>query len=206
MVSNINNMNLEIIALYRTNYLSQFHIRQMAKIIEKSHVALLPHLKEFEKNKILISKEVGKSKVYSLNLNNNQGREFLSSAEKKKSLDLLNKEALIKKIYDEFIKLDLTGSLVLFGSYASKTHTEESDIDILYLGDSKETQIKRIKDMGKIYNKDIHLVSMTSKQFREQLTKQGALAKEIINNHIILYNHDLFVNELWRYYERKKEG
>mgnify|MGYP001562414535 FL=1 len=206
MVSNINNMNLEIIGLYGTNYLNQFHVRQMAKLIRKSHVALLPHLKEFEKNKILVSKKIGKSRVYSLNLNNNQGREFLSSAEKKKSLDLLNKEILIKKIYDEFIKLDLSGSLVLFGSFASKTHTEESDIDLLYLVDSIEAQIKEIKDIGKIYNKEIHLVSMTLKQFREQLTKQGALTKEIISNHIILYNHDLFVNEIWRYYEGKKEG
>ena len=102
--------------------------------------------------------------------------------------------------------MDLTGSLVLFGSYASKTHTEESDIDLLYLGDTKEVQLKKIKDIGKVYNKNIHLVSMTQKQFREQLTNQGALAKEVINNHIILYNHDLFVNEVWRYYERKKEG
>ena len=167
---------------------------------------MLPYLKEFEKSKILISKEIGKSKVYSLNLNNNQGREFLASAEKKRLLGLLNKEILIKKIYDEFINLDLTGSLVLFGSYASKTHTEESDIDLLYLGDTKEVQLKKIKDIGKVYNKNIHLVSMTQKQFREQLTNQGALAKEVINNHIILYNHDLFVNEVWRYYERKKEG
>mgnify|MGYP001580773955 CR=1 FL=1 len=206
MVININNMNLEIIGLYRTNYLSQFHVRQMAKLIGNSHVALLPHLREFEKNKILVSKEIGKSRVYSINLNNNQGREFLSSAEKKRSLEILNKKILIKKIYDEFIKLDLLGSLVLFGSYASKTHTEESDIDLLYLGDSKETQIKKIKEIGRIYNKEIHLVPMALNQFREQLTKQGALAKEIINNHIILYNHDLFVNEVWRYYERKKEG
>src|SRR3989344_482152 len=206
MVININNINLEIMGLYRTNYLSQFYVRQMAKLIGKSHVALIPNLKELEKNKILISKEIGKSKVYSLNLNNNQGRELLSSAEKKKSLDILSKEMLIKKIYDEFINLDLTGSLVLFGSYASKTHTEESDIDTLYLGDSKETQVGKIKEIGKMYNKDIHLVLMALKQFREQLTKQGALAKEIINNHIILYNQDLFVNEAWRYYERKKEG
>src|SRR3989338_5485578 len=101
MVSNINNMSLGIIGLYRTNYLSQFHIRQMARLIGKSHVALLPHLREFEKNKILISKEVGKSKVYSLNLDNNQGREFLSSAEKKKALELLDKGVFIKKICNE---------------------------------------------------------------------------------------------------------
>ena len=205
MVENINNIKLDIISLFRNNYLNQFHIRLMAKLIGKSHVSLLPHLKEFEKNKMLISKEVGKSKVYSLNLNNNQVREFLSFAEKKKSLELLNKEIFVKKIYEEFISLDLSGSLILFGSYASKTHTEESDIDLLYLGNLKESEGKEIKELGKIYKRDIHLVSMNIKQFREQLSKQGALIKEIINNHIILRNHDLFINEVWRYYYERKE-
>ena len=205
MVENINNIKLDIISLFRNNYLNQFHIRLMAKLIGKSHVSLLPHLKEFEKDKMLISKEVGKSKVYSLNLNNNQVREFLSFAEKKKSLELLNKEIFIKKIYEEFINLDLNGSLILFGSYASKTHTEESDIDLLYLGNLKENEGKKIKELGKIYKRDIHLVSMNIKQFREQLSKQGALIKEIINNHIILCNHDFFINEVWRYYYERKE-
>ena len=205
MVENINNIKLDIISLFRNNYLNQFHIRLMAKLIGKSHVSLLPHLKEFEKDKMLISKEVGRSKVYSLNLNNNQVREFLSFAEKKKSLELLSKEIFIKKIYEEFINLDLNGSLILFGSYASKTHTEESDIDLLYLGNLKESEGKKIKELGKIYKRDIHLVSMNIKQFREQLSKQGALIKEIINNHIILRNHDLFINEVWRYYYERKE-
>jgi len=205
MVSNINKLNLDLIALYRCNYLAQFHIRQMARLIGKSHVGLLPHLKELEKNKILISKEVGRSKVYSLNLNNNQVREFLAFAEKNKSIELLNNEVFIKKIYDEFTNLDLGGSLVLFGSYASKTHTPESDVDLFYLGDLNESENKKIKSLGKIYNKGIHLVSMNLKQFREQLSNQGILAKEIINNHIILYNHDIFVNEVWRYYHERKE-
>jgi predicted nucleotidyltransferase len=203
MVESINNMKIEIISLYRIDYLSQFHIRQMAKLIGKSHVSLLPYLGELEKAKVLISKEVGKSKVFSLNLSNNQVRELLSVAEKKKSLEVLNKEIFIKKIYDEFVKLDLNGSLILFGSYASKTHTEESDVDLLYLGDLKENDSKKIKELGKIYKKEIHFVSMNFKQFREQLSKQGALAKEVIGNHIVLYNQDLFVNEVLRYHERK---
>lgn len=204
MVENINNTKLDIIGLYNNDYLNQFHIRQMAKLVGKSHVGLLPHLKELEKGKILIPKEVGKSKVYSLNLNNNQAREFLSLSEKKKSLELLNKEFFIKKIYEEFISFDLGGCLIIFGSYASKTNADKSDIDLLYLGHLKESEKKKVKDLGKTYNKEIHLVSMELSQFRDQLSKQGALVKEIIHNHIILYNHDFFINEAWRYYYEKR--
>src|SRR3989344_2743873 len=180
MVESINNIKLEIIGLFRSSYFNQFHIRKMAE-------------------------EIGKSKVYSLNLENNQVREFLSLSEKKETLKLLNKEFLIKKLYDEFISLNLDGCFILFGSYASLTHTKESDIDLLYIGKLDEREKKSIKEFGKIYNKEIHLTNMNLRQFKEQLFKQGALIKEIIKNHIILYNHDIFINELWRHYNERKE-
>ncbi len=205
MVENINNIKLEIISLFRSNYLNQFYIREMAKLIGKSHVSLLPHLKKFEKDKILLAKKVGKSKVYSINLNNNQVREFLSLSEKKKSLELLNKEFFIKKVYNEFINADLNGCLVLFGSYASMIHTKESDIDLFYIGQIKENEKKKIKELGRTYSKEIHLIFTPLYKFRKQLSKQSPLIKEIIKNHIILYNHDIFINEVWKYYYEKKE-
>lgn len=205
MVENINNIKLEIIGLFRSNYFDQFHIREMARLIGKSHVSLLPHLKSFDKDKVLLSKNVGKSKVYLLNLENNQVREFLFLSEKKKTLSLLNKEFLIKKLYDEFFHLNLNGCLILFGSYASGNSTKGSDIDLLYIGGIKESERKKIIDFGKTYKKEIHLVAMTLKQFKEQLFKQGALIKEIVKNHVILYNHDIFINEVWRYYYEKRE-
>ena len=205
MVSKINNINVKIMGLFSNNYLNQFYIRQMAKIIGKSHVSLLSHLKDLETIKVLISKNVGKSKVYSLNLENNQVREFLSFAEKTKSLEFLKGELFIKKIYEEFIDLDLNGALILFGIYASKMNHGESDIDLLYLGNLKESVIKKIKELGKMYKKEIHLIVMNTDQFREQLSNQGALVKEIINNHLILYNHDIFINEVWRYYVKRRE-
>jgi len=205
MVENINNTKLELISLFRSNYFAQFHIREMAKLIGKSHVSLLPHLRSFESDRILLSKNVGRSKVYSLNLDNNQVREFLSLSEKRETLILLKKEFFIKKLYDEFIGLNLRGCLILFGSYASLTHNKESDIDLLYIGEIKETEKKKIKDFSKVYNKEIHMASMNLNQFKKQLSKQGALVKEVVKAHIILYSHDIFINEVWRHYYERKE-
>ena len=95
--------------------------------------------------------------------------------------------------------------MVLFGSYASSTNTKDSDIDLLYIGEIKESEKMKLKDFGKTYDKEIHLISMSPKQFKEQLFKQGTLVKEVIKNHIILYNHDIFINEVWRHYYERKE-
>ena len=203
MVENINNIKIDIISLYRTDYLNQFHIREMAKLIGRSLVSLLPHLKKLESDKILLYKQIGRSKVYFINFNNNQVREFLALSEKKKTLEFLNKYIFIKKIYDDFInKLD--GCFILFGSHASETYTKESDIDLLYLGEITEEKKREIKEFSKIYGKKMHLIYMTLREFKEQLLKQNALIKEIIKNHIILYNHDTFINEIWRYYYEKR--
>ena len=205
MVEKINDINLEIIGLYRKNYFNQFHIREMAKLIGKSHVSLLPYLKKFEKDKILLAKWFGKSKVYSLNFNNNQVKDFLSLSEKKKTINFLNKEFFVKKIYDEFANLNLNGCLILFGSYASSSKTKESDVDLIYIGEIKDKEKKKLKEFSKLYNKEIHLIFMSLQQFKEQLSKKSALIQEAIKEHVILHNHDIFINEVWRYYHGKKD-
>ncbi|MEK6871376.1 MAG: nucleotidyltransferase domain-containing protein [Nanoarchaeota archaeon] len=205
MVDIINNIQLGIISLFRTNYLSQFHIREMAKLIAKSHVSLLPYLKKFEKDNVLRQKLIGKNKVYSLNLDNNQVKEYVSLAEKTKTLEFIKKEFFIKKIYDEFINLHLNGSLILFGSYASHTHTHKSDIDLFYIGEIRESEKNKIKEFGKNYGKKVHLTVMTFEKFDKKLAEQNSLIKEIIKNHIILHNHDFVIHKLWRYYYERKE-
>jgi len=93
----------------------------------------------------------------------------------------------------------------LFGSFALGTNTKESDIDLIYIGEINNNEKEIIKSLGKVYNKEIHLTIMSLKEFKEQLHKQNSLIKEIIKNHIILYNHDFLINGLWRYYNEKRE-
>jgi len=202
MVDNITKTQLEILTLYLNNYLNRFHVREIAKLIKKSHVTLLPHLKELEKNNILKFKIEGKNKIYFLNLEDSKINEYLSMAEKLKTLRLLEKEMFINKLYSEIQNMNLQGSLIIFGSYANNTQTKESDIDILYIGNLSEIQEKTVKNLEKLYNKHIHLVKMDEKTFNKSLNSE--LIQEIIKNHIILYNHDLFINKLRMFYNEKK--
>lgn len=205
MVENITNIGLEIINLYRTNYLNHFHVREMAKLVRKSHAGLLPHLQKLEEDKILQAEYSGKNKVYTLNLKNNGGKEYLSIAEKIISLKFIKRDFFIKKIYDEIVNINSSGCFILFGSYALSTQTKESDIDLFYFGIINQKQKTAIEELGKLYKKKIHFTTMTHREFKNALKEGLTLIREIIKNHIILYNHDFFINEVWRYYyERKK--
>ncbi|MEK6969170.1 MAG: nucleotidyltransferase domain-containing protein [Nanoarchaeota archaeon] len=200
MVDKMTDKKLKILSLFRSNYLAQYHTREMAKLIKKSHVTILPHLNALEKEKILIAKIVGKNKVSSLNLDNILTKNFISISEMVEAILYQEQVFLIKKITTEISKLDLSGSIILFGSYAKKTFKEDSDIDIFYLGELKETEIIKIKSIGKTYGKTINLKTATIQNFDNGLRKKDALIMEILKYHFILQNADPFINALWRYY------
>jgi len=204
MVGKTTNKKLKIINLFRPNYLAQFHVREMAKLLKKNHVTLLPHLKDLEKDKILISKTVGKNKVYSLNFENIITKNYLTLSETVETIAFLEQIFLIKKITKEIFNLSLSGTIILFGSYAKRTFTEDSDIDLFYLGQLTDKEIQNIKKIGKTYGKTINVKKSTLKNFELGLRKKDPLIIEIIKNHIILQNPEQFINALWRFCDERR--
>lgn len=200
MVDKITDYKLRILSLYRCDYSSYYHVRELAKLIKKSHVTLLPHLRALEKDKILTSKKAGKNKVYSLNFDNILTKDYMILAEKFASITFLEKSFMIKKIHAETISLNIQNAFVLFGSYAKGSETKESDIDLFFLGEIKEDIINKIKVIGKIYNKTINVKKSSFESFEKGLRTKDTLVKEIIKDHIILQNSEMFISALWRYY------
>ncbi len=200
MVDKTTDNKIRIIGLYRSNYLAQYHVREMAKLTKKSHVTLLPHLKALEKDKILNPKTVGRNKVYSLNLDNIISKNYILLSETIESVKFLEQIFLIKKISIEIFNLYLKGTVILFGSYAKQTFKEDSDVDVFYLGSIKEKEIDEIRKIGKIYGKTINVKKSSLKNFIYGIRMEDPLIVEIIKNHIILQNPEPFINALWRYY------
>src|SRR3989338_7919294 len=115
MVDKTTYNKLKILSLYRVNYLAQYHTREIAKLTKKSHVTLLPHLGALEKDKVLIAKTIGKNKVYALNLDNILTKNYIIISELFESTLYQEQVFLIKKINIEISKLNLSGSVILFG-------------------------------------------------------------------------------------------
>ena len=200
MVDKTTDNKLHILSLYRSNYLNRYHTRQIATLLKKSHVTLLPHLKDLVKDKILTSTTIGKNRTYALNLDTILTHTYILLSELYHSILLQEEIFLIKKITSEIFKLHLSGTILLFGSYAKRTPKEDSDIDLFYLGTLNETDALKIKAIGTLYGKTLNLKTATLKNFDRALREKDALLIEILKYHITLQNPDVFVNELWRYY------
>jgi len=204
MVKKTTNNKINIISLYRANYLAQFHVREIARLIKKNHATLLPHLKSLERDKILAVKTVGKNKLYSLNLKNIIAKNYIAISEIAAANALMEEIFLIKKITLEIFNLNLKGTIILFGSYAKKTFKEDSDIDLFYLGKNTDKDIENIKSVGKIYGKAINVKRSTLNNFETGLRKKDPLIIEIIKKHILLQNSEQFINELWKFYNERR--
>lgn len=200
MVEKTTSNKLRILSLFRSSYMAQFHVREIAKLTQKSHVTLLPHLQALEEDHVLTPKIVGKNKLYSLNLQNIAAKQYLLLAEVVESTAYFEEIFVIKKLTSEIFKLNLGGTVILFGSYAKRTFKEDSDIDLFYIGKISDSNVQKIKDIGRTYGKTINIKNSTVEHFASGLRKKDALIAEILKNHVLLQNGELFINALWGYY------
>src|SRR3989338_3659524 len=191
MVEKITNITMEIIGRFRSNYLAEYHVRELAKLMQKNHATIIPHLKALGKSNVLKFKREGKNKVYSINLDNIMAKEYIIMAEKNTTINYLNEIALIKRIFAEIGAFCRNSPLIIFGSYAQKAYTKESDIDMILIGNVEENAIASIKKIGKIYGKSINIKTASLQSFEKSLRSKDALISEIIKNHIILQNAEI---------------
>ena len=191
---------LKILSLYRTDYEASFHIRAMAKLLDTSHVTILPHLKHLEQIKILQHEKVGRNKQYLLNKTNILTKYYLVTTEQLATINYLEKNFIIKKLAEHLNNLDTAAPIILFGSYADNSATDESDIDLFCIGTLTKDQTSQIKKFETTFGKKINIKTATTENFNTGLRTGDILIKETVKNHIILSNPDPFVTMLWRAY------
>ena len=89
--------------------------------------------------------------------------------------------------------------LLLFGSYAKKTQTKNSDIDVmLIVPDGKEDLCEKDADRAaRSLPLQIHILVFSESQFLEMLqTKQSNVGQEALKNNIILYGGQIYLQLL----------
>ena len=194
MVEIPTNTTLEILIIFTKYTNERYSISKIARDIKKSHVTLLPHLDELEKNQILVSTLNGRNKEFAINKESILARKFLEMTENYKAFKLLKEETLLKKIVQEIYVKKINATIILFGSYVKGKHTKESDIDIAYIGSESEDRNKIFKDISQIYGKEINVKYISEKGLRN---RDDHLVAEIIKDHIIVNNVSKFVELMW---------
>ncbi|MEK7722257.1 MAG: nucleotidyltransferase domain-containing protein [Elusimicrobiota bacterium] len=95
-------------------------------------------------------------------------------------------EGIIKRIVDGYNP----DKIILFGSYAYGTPTEDSDIDLFIIKDDNRKRVERFCEVRKISGDSgisIMPIVFTSKELEKRLKLEDDFILEIINKGKVLY-------------------
>lgn len=162
-----------------------------------SHERAYSTLKSLEKKGILSKKKVGKALVYSI-------KKFDDSVYLAFTYYSLNNKNTFSEKYssawkaiDEFINKVKPEMAVLFGSYSKGEAKGRSDVDVLCINGSSETE-KIALSLRHKYNLKIAPVIVGKKDFRNIMLENPELWEELIKFGIVLKGQELFYDLVYR--------
>jgi predicted nucleotidyltransferase len=136
-------------------------------------------------NDLLIIKQIGKSKILKLNLENSVIQSYLAISSDEEKKKFLIKQPILKIIQKE---LHTTDIVLLFGSYAKGKERKNSDIDLMIINKSGNRSISFSKH-ELIFRKKINPLFFKKKEYKEMLKEKNEnVGKQALRNHIILNN------------------
>ncbi|MBU4242653.1 MAG: nucleotidyltransferase domain-containing protein [Nanoarchaeota archaeon] len=109
-----------------------------SKKAKHSRASIFRYCSKLLKQNILKSKDLGRTKQVTLNLNNDETLALIAYIEiinKNRFLKQLNPglQEYFKKLYTNFKQIHEVHSIIIFGSYAKGKQRAESDIDLIFL-------------------------------------------------------------------------
>ena len=191
----ITEKQLKIFQVFAKNPFADYTLKQIKEFSkEKSNNALAIAMKRFKKENLFNEQKVGKSSLYSLNLENDIVYYYIALS----NHDRLNKLAYksIKLVKESIRKHTNFYSIVVFGSYATQEQKKDSDFDVAVFIE-KENLRKDVQralngaELKSVLQLDGHVI--TKDEFLDMLkTDEENLGKQIARKHLVIYNHQIF--------------
>jgi len=157
----------------KTNY-----VNELANVLDLDVGNLFRKLKELEKEGILYSEKRGNQKYYGLNKNYPLLKEMKRIYNAK--YGIVN---ILKKKLKKIKKLEKT---YIFGSYAKGDFQQESDIDVLLVGDHSSLEAKRIiLPLEKTAGRKINIIDISTEELKLRHKKNDDFIKNIFSQKTI---------------------
>ncbi|PIN80734.1 hypothetical protein COV11_03415 [Candidatus Woesearchaeota archaeon CG10_big_fil_rev_8_21_14_0_10_30_7] len=187
MVSLTQKERESILVLFK-DFSSFYNANSISAPLKMTSVGVQKLFKRLLNANLLISKRIGKSIIYKVNLNDKYVRQLVSF--------LLADEANnFRRWKEEFGELFKKDRIVLMYGSSIKNYAQANDIDIIIVLRKKEVEEvnKFIKKKKEILPKNLHSIKMTYQDLLENLKKKDKVIIDIIKNSIVLHGHDLYV-------------
>jgi len=183
------NNNLKILKFFVENKDKEFTIKKVAETLNINYRIAYEEIMSLKEENLIRIKKQGNSNISKFNYNYSSKNVEVEHIRKKELFKNRNIKLIhnrIKEIKNPFY------ILILFGSYADKSNTKSSDIDICLITDNKKVN-KQVNDIVSITPLNLHLQEFTTHDFLKMIkSKETNVGNDIIKNNIILYGIESF--------------
>lgn len=183
------NNNLKVLKFFVDNKESTITINKLSKALKTNYRILYEEAMKLEQENLIKITRIGNANLCQFAYKYNS--KIVEIEEKRKSEIFKNKNIFlifkrISEIKNPFY------ILILFGSYANKTETKHSDIDLCLITDNKKIN-EQIRTIIQITPLNIQLQEFTTEQFNTMLkSKETNVGNEIKRNNIIFHGLESF--------------
>lgn len=168
---------IRILTLFIFNQDIQYHLRQIARLINTSPIYTAKELDNLAKLNIIKKSKKANLSIYSLN----KSCVFLSELK-----SLFMKTDFLGELIKKEIKIKLNYCFI-YGSFAQGTESELSDIDLFFVSNIKEDEIiKLIQHLEGVAKREINYVLWDEKSFIQKSSKGNHLLRSINKKKIIM--------------------
>jgi predicted nucleotidyltransferase len=178
MISLRSKITQKILNLFFLNDKEKFYINELADIIKEDPTNVYKKLMELRQEGLLSDEFQGKERYFSLNKQYALLKEY-----KKIILREIGFEMILK---EELTRLKGIESVYIFGSYANGNFSQESDIDILVIGDFENFLFqKTILKIQELTSREINSVTFAKQEFNRRNKRKDPFLEDIFNKKYI---------------------
>ena len=179
--------------------LTYSEIRKLSGKKSKSYIyRTLSHMM---KDNVLSTEQVGNSLTYGLRLDLIQTQSYMGSLSEAVAWETTHiPQNTVETLASKIKKITPFFVFIVTGSYAKRTETKRSDLDVAIICDdsvSPQSIMAEIKLESDLSTPKVHPFVFTKKEFLEMLTnKELNYGKEIARNNIIFFGGSIYFNIL----------
>lgn len=165
----------KILALFFQNEDNEYYLREIEKLTGVPSSNIKRDLKKLENDKFFLTNRVGNLLFYKLNKKHPHYKEI--------------KKIVMSEIGIEFELINFFNTLTnikfafIYGSYASKKNTSNSDIDLMIVGEPLKNLIgDKIFELERSFQKEINYQIISYDVFKQKISDNNSFITEILKN------------------------
>lgn len=184
-----NNEMLFVLNIFKSSE-KEYNANNMAKQLGISPMGALKIAKRLEKENILKSKQIGKARIYKINMKNDYAKEYVEFLLKREAEQA---PAQVKVWIKELRKIKNADIAILFGSVIRKK--EANDIDALLVTNQKRfSKLKKeVENINLINIRKLHPMYQSKKDVKANIKKEDKALLSAVKG-IVAFGEDKLIN------------